>query len=301
MFILVLKTSFTSSKNNYTMKKDNYFKNLNRTVKLILIVSTIVFMYSETTFSQKTEIKRYMIVRSTPSYTLLFNIDYNQSVLELSGAYNDDYQSEVVYDGESFGADKGYGASILSKIILNERGSLRFTQSLSYNRLLSYTFGTKETVADNGRANYNCFTGGLGFEYNFTPAHRFKIFMGAELNASLINGDVKVWFENRGIGTPYNEEYKVTNTFRIGYGIVIGSEYLINDGFGLNVGARLLNVNALLKDSKGTNTDTEFQLRDKADPNLKFAGARSKNFSFYSIMAGINFYFGIKEKRYKLN
>ncbi|MBZ0202539.1 MAG: hypothetical protein IT281_06565 [Ignavibacteria bacterium] len=266
-----------------------------------LFVGVILMMlFSSQLFTQVTQTKRYMIVRSTPTYTLQFNIDYNQSVLELSGAYNDDYQSRTVYDGESFGADKGYGASVLSKITLNERGSVRFTQSLTYNRLLSYTFGSKTTVADNGKANYNCFTGGLGLEYNFTPAHKFKIYMGGEINASMINGDVKVWFENRG-GTPYDESYKVSNSFRMGYGLMVGSEYLVNENFGLNIGVRIINANAFLKDATGTNTDTEFKLRDKADPNLKFAGARNKSFSFYSILAGVNFYFGVKEKRYKLN
>lgn len=266
----------------------------------LLITLMILFTASSALFAQNTEIKRYMIVRSTPSYTLQLNLDYNQSVMELSGAYNDDYQSETVYDGETFGADKGYGGSILSKIILNDRGSIRFNQSLTYNRILSYTFGSKTTVADNGSANFNCFTGGLGLEYNFTPAHKFKIYMGAELNASMINGDIKVWFENRG-GTPSDSSWKVKNSFRMGYGFMIGSEYLINDNFGLNIGARLLNVNAFLKEAEGNNSDTEFKLRDKADPNLKFAGNNNKSFSFYSIMAGINFYFGVKEKRYKLN
>jgi len=273
--------------------KNNYRK--------IFLAAMLVLFMAAGTFSQTTEIKRYMIVRSTPTYTLQFDIDYNQSVLELSGAYNDDYQSVSVFDGESFGADKGYGASILSKITLNERGSVRFTQSLTYNRILSYTFGDKKTVADDGKANYNCFTGGLGLEYNFTPAHRFKIYMGAELNASMINGDINVWFENRGVGAPYNETFKVTNSFRMGYGFVFGSEYLINDGFGLNLGARLINANAFLKEAKGTNADTEFKLRDDADPNLEFAGNNRKSFSFYSILAGVNFYFGVKEKRYKLN
>ncbi len=272
--------------------KKNYHITLLTALAFITIASGI--------FAQNTEIKRYMIVRSTPSYTLNFNLDYNQSVLELSGAYNDDYQSKSVYDGESFGADKGYGASILSKITLNERGSIRFTQSLSYNRILSYTFGDKPTVVDVGRANYNCFTGGLGLEYNFTPAHRFKIYMGAELNASMINGDVKVWFEVPGTGG-YDESYKVTNSFRMGYGLIIGSEYLVNQSFGLNIGVRLLNANAFLKEAKGTNADTEFNLRDNADANLNFAGNNKKSFSFYSILAGINFYFGVKEKKYKLN
>lgn len=265
-----------------------------------ILIAVILFSVTAGIFAQNTEIKRYMIVRSTPKYTLNFNIDYNQSVLELSGAYNDDYQSVNVYDGETFGADKGYGASVLSKITLNERGSIRFTQSLTYNRILSYTFGDKKTVADDGKANYNCFTGGLGLEYNFTPAHRFKIFMGAEMNASMINGDINVWFYVPG-GSNYNESYKVTNSFRIGYGLQIGSEYLVNENFGLNLGVRLINANAFLKEAKGTNADTEFKLRDDIDPNLKFAGNNKKSFSFYSIMAGINFYFGITEKKYKLN
>ncbi len=268
----------------------------------IRLVLTAILFFAATAgiFSQNTEIKRYMIVRSTPSYTLQLNLDYNQSVLQLSGAYNDDYQSESVYDGETFGADKGYGASILSKITLNERGSFRFIQSLTYNRILSYTFGDKTTVSDDGKANYNCFTGGLGMEYNFTPAHKFKIYMGAELNASMINGDINVWFYVPG-GPNYNESYKVSNSFRMGYGLIVGSEYLINDKFGLNIGARLINANAFLKEAKGTNADTEFKLRDGADANLKFAGNNNKSFSFYSIMAGISFYFGVKEKRYKLN
>jgi outer membrane protein W len=241
-----------------------------------------------------------MIVRNTPQYTLAVHFDYNQSVLELSGAYNDDYQSESVFDGQSFGADKGYGGTVVSKITLNTRGSIRFTQSLTYNRILSYTFGDKTTVADNGHANYNCYTGGLGMEYNFTPAHRFKMYLGAELNASMINGHIKIWFDNGGFEST-NEEFDVTNSFRFGYAIQFGSEILVNDKFGLNLAARLLNANGLYKNSEGTNDDTEFKLRDKANPNLEFAGPRDKNFSFWSIMAGVNFYFGIKEKRYKLN
>lgn len=264
------------------------------------MILLLMMGYSSSIFTQHTEIKRYMIVRSSPRYTLQFNIDYNQSILELSGAYNDDYQSETVYDGESFGADKGYGLSALSKIVLNNHGGVRFTQSLTYNRILSYTFGDKTNIADNGRANYNCYTGGLGMEYNFTPAHMFKIYVGAELNASMINGSIKVWFENRG-GIPYDESYTVSNSFRMGYGLMMGSEYLVTEKFGLNFGVRLLNTNAFLRKSEGTNADTEFKLRDAANPNLKFAGNSTKNFCFYSLMAGVNFYFGIKEKRYKLN
>lgn len=269
-----------------------------RLFKLSGIFLILLFLQFEI-LAQQTVTKRYMIVRNTPRYTLQINFDYNQSVLELSGAYNDDYQSVNVFNGETFGADKGYGGSVISKITLNERGSIRFTQSLTYNRLLSYTFGDKTTVADNGKANYNCFTGGIGMEYNFTPAHRFKMYLGGELNASMINGYIKIWFDDHVQYT--NQEFTVNNSFRLGYAFQFGSEVLINDKFGLNLAARILNANGLMKKSEGSNEDTEFKLRDAANPNLEFAGNRDKNFSFWSIMAGVNFYFGIKEKRYKLN
>lgn len=268
--------------------------------KFFFCVLVFLFALQSEVISQKTVIKRYMIVRSAPKYTIQVNFDYNQSVLELSGAYNDDYQSESVYDGQSFGADKGFGGTVMSKIGLNSKGSIRFTQSLTYNRILSYTFGDKTTVADNGKANYNCYSGGLGLEYNFTPAHRFKMYLGGEINASMINGYTKIWFDNGGEPST-NEEFNIKNTFRIGYAFQFGSEILTSDRFGLNLAARLFNANGLMKKSEGTNTDTEFKLRDKANPNLRFAGNNDKNFSFWSIMAGVNFYFGINEKRYKLN
>jgi hypothetical protein len=240
-----------------------------------------------------------MVIRNTPSYTLQFSIDYNQSVLELSGAYNDDYQSVNVYNGETFGADKGYGLTAISKISLNKRGSIRFIQSLTYNRLLAYTFGTKNNVADDGKSSYNCFTGGLGIEYNFTPGHKFKMFVAGEFNASIINGSMDIWFENRYNPPPVTKSYKITNSFRMGFGAMVGSEYMLSNNMGLNIGARFINANVLFKQAEGTNTDTEFPLRDADSPGLDFAGY--KNFAFYSIIAGVNFYFGIRDKRYKLN
>jgi hypothetical protein len=263
----------------------------------VLIIFLFVF-FAGITFGQRTELKRYMIIRTVPSYTLLFNLNYNQSVLELSGTFNDDVRSQYIYDGQTFGADKGYGAAIVSKISIDERSLFRFNQSVAFNRLLSYTFGDKE-LADHGKANYNAFTGSLGLEYNFTPSHRFKIYLGGELNASMINGDMTIWFERR--GNPLGDStasYSISNSIRMGYGFNAGSEYTINKDLGLNFGVKFLNLNAFLRKAEGSNDDAEFKLRDDDNPGLRFAG--KKNFSFYSIFAGVNLYFGVGEKRYKL-
>jgi len=264
--------------------------------KYILILFLCVFV-SGTSFGQHTEKRRYMIIRTIPYYTLLVNINYNQSVLELAGTYNDDVRSKYIYEGETFGADKGYGGTIVSKISIGERGVFRFNQTIGYNRILSYAFGDKE-LADKGKANYNAFTGSLGLEYNFTPAHRFKIYLGAEITASIINGETSIWIDNPGYGYQNIGDFKIKNTFRMGYGFNAGSEYTVNKDFGLNLGVRFYNLNAFNKNAEGTNNDTEFKLRDKDSPGLNFAG--NKNFAFFSLFGGVNFYFGIGEKRYKL-
>ena len=266
-----------------------------KTSFFILII--LCFLTSGISFGQRTEIKRYMIIRTIPLYTLQVNINYNQSVLELSGTFNDDVRSQYIYDGETFGADKGYGGTIVSKISIGEGGYFRFNQTLAFNRILSYTFGDKD-LADKGRANYNALTGSLGLEYNFTPAHRFKIYLGAEVNASMISGKTSIWIDNPGLGYQHIGDYTIKNSFRMGYGVNAGSEYTINKDMGLNFGVRFLDLNAFIKKAEGTNSDTEFQLRDEEKQGLNFAG--KKNFSFYSIFAGVNFYFGIGEKRYKL-
>lgn len=272
---------------------DKNFKFMNSSLLLLLII-----LMTGACYCQKTQINRYMIIRTRPAYTFQANFNYNQSVLELNGTYNDDVRSQYIYDGQTFGADKGFGGSLVSKISLNERGTIRFNQILSFNRLLSYTFGDKLTLADKGKANYNAYTAALGLEYNFTPAHKFKMYMGTEINASIINGKNRIWVDIPGSGYQFIGEYKITNSFRMGYGFDFGSEYLVNSNMGLNLAVKLVNLNAFIKKAEGTNNETEFQLRDDDSPGLIFAG--KKNFTFYTIMGGVCFYFGIGEKRYRI-
>jgi hypothetical protein len=216
-------------------------------LKIAIIFLLLVLVSAQV--SSQTVIRRYMIVRGAPTYTLQFDVNYNQSILQLAGTYNDDFQSEAVLKGESFGADKGFGVGIISKIPIDKKGYIRFIQSLNYNRIQTYTFGAKNNIADVGRSSFNCFTGGLGLEYNFTPAHRFKIYLEAEMNASMINGSMRIWFRNITNPPPTDSSYTITNSFRIGYGIMIGSEFIISSRFGVNIGAKLTNANALLRKS----------------------------------------------------
>lgn len=268
-----------------------------RFIPLILVI--FLFVSTQNSFAQRTAVKKYMLVKSAPSYIIQISGLYDMAALELGGAYGSDFHSFPVEKGETFGTRNGLGASITSKVRLSRNSRLWFNQSISYHRIQSYLLIAKKTNSDDGNANYNAFTGGLGFEYNFTPKYSVKIFAGAEVNASMINGNLMIWTPVN--GDPYNtEEYKILNSFRLGYSLGIGGTYMLSKKIGINFSTRYSCLNAFLRSSAGSDSDREFALRDASTKeNLRFSG--NKNFSFFSIGTGITIYFGIKNKTYKLN
>lgn len=264
--------------------------------KILFILLAVVFVSS--VYSQEKPLKKYMVVRSSPKFTLQFSMQYNQAALELSGAYNDDYRSDQVMDGQTFGADKGFGGTLIGKVALSDRGSWRLNITGMFNRMLTYLAGTKATIADRGHSSFSIMSFGVGLENNFTPGHRFKIYYGADVLASMIKGDYHIWVYNPGQPI-YEYDVKIKNSFRVGYSLQAGTEYLLNDNFGLNVGFRFAHLNLIGKKAAENTTASEIELPDGATTGSVLYGG-SKNFAFFSIMGGVNFYFGVKQKRYKI-
>jgi hypothetical protein len=258
-------------------------------LSLVLVCSTL--------YCQQTVLKKYMVVRTPAKYTLQLNLNYNLPLLELYGTSNADFNSQTVLSGETFGASKGFGISVISKICFSQCGKLRFTQILSFNRVQSYLLQDKSDLMDRGNAAYNIYTAGLGFEYNFTPAYKVKAYSGIDFDLNLINGEIRIWeYKNK---QSITEDYRILNSLRAGIGINAGAGYMLSEKVGLNFGIRLVNANLLFKSSKGSNSDGEFPLRDANSSNqLKFSG--DKNFTFYSLSLGVNFYFGVGHKSYKI-
>ncbi len=267
-------------------------------MKLIkyLYFFVLFIIFTTTSFSQS----RYvMILRSAPSFTLQFNLNYNQSYLDFNGTFNNDFHSDNFIKGEALGADKGYGASLTSKLPIGSQGKLRLNVSLNYNTMKTYLFGNNYQLADIGNTKINLATLGLGLEHNFTANHKFKIYIGAEGTATLLNGKGTIWVENR--GNPdgaYSYDIKISNSFRIGAAIFAGSEYMLNDKFGVSMGFKYNFVNLFLKDAKQTTdpNSKEFPLRDKYVPNVLYSG--DKTLAYISLMAGVNLYWGVIDKRY---
>lgn len=290
-FVFLINSFMNLLLNNAIMKK--------LTVSLFILQFILSCSLISQTITQKTVVKKYMIVKNAPGYVLQINGLYSMSALNLGGAYNSDFQSALVKSGENLGTRNGLGASIVSKISISGDSRLWFVQSLSFNLIQSYLLAGTKLNSDNGKAKYNCYTGGLGFEYNITPNYSTKVFAGAEINASMINGSMDIWMPVA--SQPYNtENFKVSNSFRMGYSISTGASFMLSKQLGLNLVAKYSCLNALFRSAEGTNTDTEFTLRDgNSTEPLLFSGI--KIFSFFSVGAGVSIYFGVIEKKYKLN
>ncbi len=269
-------------------------------VILILLFSCSFAFSQEPIKANKSDspfLKKYMIVRTAPKFTLQLNLNYNQAVLELAGTYNDDFRSEDFLSGETFGTDKGFGANVTSKLALNPKGSLRLVASVSYNRMMTYLFG-KSSLADFGETKFNTFSGGVGLENCFTPNYNFKLYAGGEFLASTLNGEGTIWVENR-TGTPYSYKINIKNSFRLGFSIYGGTEYLLTNELGANLGFKFTLSNLFLKESDNTSDSTDFILEDgKPDTPGRYLG--NKNFAFFSVHFGLCFYWGIIEKKYEL-
>lgn len=253
----------------------------------------------DTIVTQRSRILRIVTVRTLPKFTLHFNGGYNTGAMELT-SHNGGYSRDDFSTGKNYGARNGYGFNIIGKLPLNKKGNFWFDIITGFDRFQSDIFA-KNT--EEGKVYYNSFNGGLGLEYNFTPTHKVKYYIGANPLISIISGKSEL------INPDNNRvDIKIKNSVRIGYQAFLGLEYAFEKNFGVNLGIRFTHANLLLKKSEEpeedltTSTPTStIGLNDDAvleDNPIQFAGW--KQFAYFSASVGISYFFGVKELRYKL-
>lgn len=79
----------------------------------------------------------------------------------------------------------------------------------------------------------------------------------------------------------------------------IGLEYAFDKNIGINLGVRFTHANLLLKNSPLLTDSTQTGLNDDGviTPQI-YSGW--KQFAYASVFGGFSYYFGVREKRYKL-
>ncbi len=238
---------------------------------------------------------RIIKVMTVPKFLLQVSGAYNFGAMELSG-HNGGFSKIGFIQGKTFGARNGYGVNIIGKIPLHKKGNFWLDIITGFNRFQS------DLIADNsddGKVAYNVFSGGIGADYNFSPADRVKYFIGANALASYITGKASLPYDITVYDPIRIQDIKIKGAFRLGYSVFAGLEYAFEKNVGLNAGFKFTHANLLLKKTTVPTSDTETGLNDNsADPPVIYGGW--KQFAYASVFAGVSFYFGVKERRYKL-
>lgn len=250
--------------------------------------------YKDTTTYKSTGIKlkpQYKI-QTPPKFTLQLSGGLNLGMAELSSNFQNIFDSAQFSQGLNFGVKNGYGVSLIGKIPLHKKGNVRLNVSGNFNRFLSSFLAEKSKFGD---VSYNVFAFGAGIENSFNPSFRLKPYIAAEITANIIKGKANIVSP----ATGNTRTVTIKNSFRIGYIVYGGLEYMFNNKVGVNFGIKLNNSNQVLKQTKESDNPDEVPLRDKKDDTGEIEFGGFKNFIFTQFYIGFNAYFGVKDIIYK--
>lgn len=282
-----------------------YYKILSTTI--LLLAGTLTTQSQDTTITLSvdtiyTPVKRtitIIVTRTVPKFILHFNAGYNSGAMDLT-SHNGGFSRDNLLNGVNYGTRNGFGFNLIGKLPLNKSGKVWLDAIAGFDRFQSDLFAKN---SEEGKVSYNSINGGIGLEYNFTPASKVKYFVGANTLLSAISGKATL------INTQDNNVINVTikSSLRLGYSAFMGFEYAFDKKVGLNVGLKFTHANLLLKKSVEGEQSTDgslytTELNDAPSPDethpILFAGW--KQFAYFSGTVGLSYFFGVKEKRYKL-
>jgi hypothetical protein len=248
----------------------------------------------------KTKRITIVTVRTPPKFILQFTGGMNMGAMETTNS-NGIFSRRDAIEGKNFGVRYGFGFGLTGKLPLGKKANFWLDATAGYDKFNSEMFS--DSTRD-GDILYNSINWGFGTEYNFTPTHKVKYYMGLTLLFSHISG------ESHLINTQENNVLDVNfkSSFRMGYNAYLGFDYSVGKDVGITALLKFTHANLLLKNSDpGEQLATgstlyETQINDyptpeDADPVL-FAGW--KQFAYFSARVGISYFFGVKQIRYRI-
>lgn len=248
----------------------------------------------DTVLTPRTKIIKIVRVKTVPKFVLHVNGSYSFGAMELTG-HNGGFNRLDIIQGKNFGARHGFGFNIIGKLPLTKKGDLWLDFITGYDRFQSdlVTNNTQE-----GKSSYNSYNGGVGIEYDLTSYHKLKYYVGFNPLLSVITGKVSL------INPDNNRiDINIKSSVRLGYSAFVGFEYAIEKDFGVNLSLKFTHANLLLKNSEAAveepDATSTIPLNDNAgDPDIQFSAW--KQFAYFSGSVGFSYFFGVKERKYKV-
>jgi hypothetical protein len=254
----------------------------------------------DTIRTPKTKRITIVTVRTAPKFILQLTGGMNMGSMETTNP-NGIFSRNDFIEGKNYGVRYGFGFALTGKLPLGKPARFWLNAMTGYDQFKSTMFSNNTTE---GHVSYNSVNFGFGTEYNLTPTHKVKYYLGLTSMFSFISGESKLerTQENNVI------DVNILSSFRMGYSAFVGFDYSLSKDVGLSFALKFNHANLLLKD---TNPDeqaaegstlyeahlNDYPTPEESDPVL-FAGW--KQFAYFSARIGISYFFGVKQIRYKL-
>lgn len=250
----------------------------------LFLILVLFFAGSNSIFAQQNKIK---ISRKAPKISISFLGGFSYVLSKANGdasgfkaVYNSNLSGGNIFTANDLGMQQGYGALVTGKYALGKKRKLRVTGSLGYN-LFYNKFDSKRN-----RTMWNIFNIGPGIEYNFDPKQKERLYVGYELNYSLMFG---AWQSDIVYpdGFKSNIYTKFKPSSRLGMAITAGMEFRVTRKMNMVVALRGVWSNLFPKNNYESSQAYETYMNDSGNSNnIQLSGR--KDILFMQIVTGIS-------------
>lgn len=258
---------------------------------IILILSICFSVTADLYTQQKTTSKLKLTSRKVPKYSLSFLGGFSYVLSKANGdgsgfkaAYNP--SGGNIFTASNLGMQQGYGVMAVGKVALGKKRKFRLTGNIGYN-LFYNTYDNK-----NNRTMWNLFNAGTGVEYSFTPKQKERLFVGCEVNYSVLFGawQSDVVYPDNSVSNIYT---KFKPASRFGAAITTGMEFRLNRKMDLVVAIRGVWSNIFPKQNYESSEPYVTYVNDSGNKNgIELNG--KKDIFFMQIVTGITLPIGWK-------
>ncbi len=252
---------------------------------IISLILALTFGFTGNLFSQVTNTQKLKLSgRRVPKISISFLGGFSYVLSRANGdgrGFTAVYKPTGgnIFTAENLGMQQGYGVMAMGKIAVDKKRKLRVTGNLGYN-LFYNTYDNK-----NNRTMWNLINLGTGIEYNFAPKQKERLFVGAELNYSVMFGawQSDIVYPNKYVSNIYT---KFKPASRFGAAITTGMEFRLSKKMDLVVALRGVWSNIFPKQNYEATEPYVTYINDSSSKNgIELNG--KKDILFMQIVTGI--------------
>jgi hypothetical protein len=256
----------------------------------IIVILSLSIISAESTYSQQntptTPLQKSikLSMRKVPKYSVSFMGGFSY-VLSRANGDASNFKAQFtpgngnIFTADNLGMQQGYGAMVVGKAALGKKRKFRVTGNIGYN-LFYNTYDNKLN-----RTMWNLLNLGTGIEYNFAPKEKERLFVGAEVNYSVMFGawQSDIIYPDNSVSNIYT---KFKPASRFGLALTSGMEFRVSRKMDIVVALRGVWSNIFPKQNYESTQPYVAYMNDSGDKNgIQLNG--KKDIFFIQIVTGV--------------